>query len=225
MRAAKFALIAVQLAGGPLALIPRAFGDDLPPVRIVRGLLIEWDMQGLAGEFSVRQTDNHVQRCRVTPETYMTRHASGLRVRPEGVKAGDFLEVVADLRNGPSRCQALTIYIGVSDPERRSPRLPSPSPPSRLMETLSPRGRLTFAGVVQKLEANRMTVQTRNDGPKTFQLRSDTLFSAEGRVVERDKLQVHTHVFVRAGNGLYGEIEAYQVVWGDILQTGAGAEK
>ena len=94
-----------------------------------------------------------------------------------------------------------------------------------MMETLAPRGRLTFAGVVQRLEPNLMVVQTRNDGAMAFQLRTDTLFSAEGRLVDRDKLQVHTHVFVRAGNGLYGEMEAYQVVWGDILLPGAGAER
>ena len=220
MQAGKLALLLASAA-----IVPWASADDLPPVRILRGLLIEWDMQGLAGEFSVRQSDNHVQRCRVTPETYMTRQTIGLRVRPEGVKPGDFLEVVADLRNGPSRCQALTIYVGVSDPERRIPRLPLPSQPSRMMETLAPRGRLTFAGVVQRLEPNLMVVQTRNDGAMAFQLRTDTLFSAEGRLVDRDKLQVHTHVFVRAGNGLYGEMEAYQVVWGDILLPGAGAER
>jgi len=36
--------------------------------------------------------------------------------------------------------------------------------------------------------------------------------------VEPDALKPNTRVFVRAGKDIYGEIEAYQVIWGAILQ-------
>jgi hypothetical protein len=62
-----------------------------------------------------------------------------------------------------------------------------------------------------------MVVQTRKSGSKTFHLRPDTVYTAQGRLVEPGLLEVHTRVFVRAGRGFEGEMEAYQVVWGGIV--------
>ena len=35
---------------------------------------------------------------------------------------------------------------------------------------------------------------------------------------EPDNLPVNTVVFIRGGRNLYDEVEAYQVIWGEILQ-------
>jgi hypothetical protein len=208
-----YRLIAVLLV--PLL---RSFGaDEEPPVRIVKGELIEWEAQGLSGDFSVRDAQSFVHRCKFNADTYLKRQT--LRVTPTGVKPGDFLEVVADIRNGPASCRALTIYIRASDPARwAGGRAPTRPLSMRLInDNLWPRGSLTFSGVVQRLEPNRMVVQTRSDGAKTFHLRTDTLFSEQGRLVQRTNLSVHTRVFVRAGRGFEGEMEAYQIVWGGIV--------
>ena len=201
----------------PLAVAATTLaGQEGPPVRIMRGELIRWEVRGFAGDLSIRDAMHRVHRCRVTPDTYMTRQT--LRVTPVGVKPGDFLEVVADLRDGPESCRALTIYVRASDPALVAARGPLTIPPQRIiMDNLWPRGALTFAGVVQRLEPDRMIVQTRKDGSQTFHLRSDTVYTAEGRVVELARLAVHTRVFVRAGRGFEGEMEAYQVVWGGIV--------
>jgi hypothetical protein len=191
--------------------------EDEPPVRILKGELIEWEARGLSGDFSLRDAQSRVHRCQFSPDTYLKRQT--LRVTPTGVKPGDYLEVVADIRNGAASCRAVTIYIRASDPARLAlGRGGARSLPTRIInDNLWPRGSLTFSGVVQRLETNRMVVQTRLDGAKTFHLRDDTLYSEEGRLVQRGRLEVHTRVFVRAGRGFEGEMEAYQIVWGGIV--------
>ena len=199
-----------------LAVAVPLAGQNGPPVRIMRGELIRWEVRGFTGDLSIRDAMHRVHRCSVTPDTYLTRQT--LRVTPVGVKPGDFLEVVADLRDGVESCRALTIYVRASDPALVAARGPLTVPPQRIiMDNLWPRGALTFAGVVQRLEPDRMIVQTRKDGSQTFHLRADTVYTAEGRLVEAARLSVHTRVFVRAGRGFEGEMEAYQVVWGGIV--------
>ena len=39
-----------------------------------------------------------------------------------------------------------------------------------------------------------------------------------GEIVEAANLRPNMRVFVRAGKDLYDQLEAYQVVWGDILR-------
>jgi hypothetical protein len=210
MRLSAVGLLIASAGAGPL------LAQEEPPVRILRGELIRWDVRGLAGELSLRDALHRMQRCRITPDTYMTRQT--LRVTPVGIKPGDFLEIVADLREGIEACRALTIYVRASDPSMRHVRAPLSIPPQRIiMDNLWPRGSLTFAGVIQQLTPTRMVVQTRKNGEKTFNLRPDTVYTAKGLLVEAGKLEVHMRVFVRAGNGVEGEMEAYQVLWGDIV--------
>ena len=45
----------------------------------------------------------------------------------------------------------------------------------------------------------------------------DTRFREDGLRVEPSSLHSSTRVFVRAGKNLDGEIEAYEIVWGEIL--------
>jgi hypothetical protein len=188
-----------------------------PPVQILKGELMRWEVRGFSGDLSLRDAFQRVHRCRVTPDTYMTRVQTKLRVTPVAIKPGDFLEVVADQRDGAEHCRALTIYVRVSDPARTLARTGSIPPQRIIMDNLWPRGSLTFAGVVQRVENGRMVVQTRKDGEKTFHLRADTVYTQQGRLVEADRLEVHTRVFVRAGRGFEGEMEAYQVLWGGIV--------
>ena len=57
-----------------------------------------------------------------------------------------------------------------------------------------------------------------DDGEKTILLRQDTRYVSEGHLVEAAELSPETRVFVRAGKNSNGQIEAYQVVWGEILE-------
>jgi hypothetical protein len=62
-----------------------------------------------------------------------------------------------------------------------------------------------------------MVLRTRIDGQKWILLRKDTRFREDGLLVEPSSLRSSTRVFVRAGPSLDGEVEAYEVVWGEIL--------
>jgi hypothetical protein len=80
-----------------------------------------------------------------------------------------------------------------------------------------PRGTLTYAGVIARLGDGRMVLRTRGGGEAHILLRPDTRYLSGGAIVEHSALSLSTRVFVRAGRNLDDEIEAYQVVWGEIL--------
>jgi hypothetical protein len=205
-----------------LAFALAAWGQTGPPVQILRGELIVWQVRGLAGEMALRSADGRVHNCRVLPDTYLTRQT--MRITPVGVKMGDAVEVVADFSDGGERCTAVTVYVRPPEPKPRRARgigraLPFPAwQPRNLMDNLIPRGRLTYAGIVVRMDKQRLIVRTRKDGEKSFALREDTIFSEAGREVEPAALAVHRTVYLRASQTFDGDLEVYQVVWGDILQ-------
>jgi hypothetical protein len=187
-----------------------------PPVRILQGELLEWQVSAGAGDFSIRELDHRVHWCKIFPDTYITRQSH--RINHVGVRPGDTLEVIADLRRGISHCIAMTIYVRPPETARRYPRLLLPQQPRfNFLDNLWQRGNLTFAGVLQRLEQDRMVLKTRNRGELTFLLRPDTIYSNAGKEVESTRLTPQTMVYVRAGSSFRGELEVYQVVWGDIL--------
>jgi hypothetical protein len=99
---------------------------------------------------------------------------------------------------------------------RTSPyRTPAPA-----LDLIFPRGNLTFAGVIAKVSANRVVLHTRREGEKTILLRLDTRYLEAGAPVDAGELKPNTRVFVRAGRNLENQIEAYQIVWGQILEPG-----
>jgi hypothetical protein len=87
-----------------------------------------------------------------------------------------------------------------------------------MVDNAFPRGSLTFAGVVLRCTPDRLLVRTHKDGTRIFLLRGDTSYLVNGTQGDSTDLPVHAHVFIRAGRGLEDELEAYQVVWGVIVQ-------
>ncbi len=91
-------------------------------------------------------------------------------------------------------------------------------PYGSLGDSIVPRGTLVFTGIVLRLAADRMVLRTRSDGERSLVLRRDTRYKEEGRRVEASALAPATRVFIRAGKSLDGQLEAYEVVWGQILE-------
>jgi hypothetical protein len=85
-------------------------------------------------------------------------------------------------------------------------------------ERSMPAGNLTFSGVVFRLTGERMVLHTREGGERSLLLRKDTRYLENGELVEPADLKLNMRVFVRAGKDLYDQLEAYQVIWGDILK-------
>jgi hypothetical protein len=61
-----------------------------------------------------------------------------------------------------------------------------------------------------------LVLRTREDAEKIILLREDTRYLDSGVPVDYTKLSVNTRVFIRGGKNFENDLEAYQVIWGEI---------
>ena len=192
--------------------------QELAPIGIVRGALIECDTTHLM----IGVDENHVFKFLTDSRTFIER--DHLRIFCSTLGKGERLEIVSDRSSEPGiRYARLVTVVTV---ETRSRRLALMAIRAPLLHddptlTIAPRGSLTFTGVVLRQDADGMVLRTRVDGEKWILVRRDTRYREDGLQVGPSSLHSSTRVFVRAGTNLDGEIEAYEVVWGEIL-TPAG---
>ena len=186
-----------------------------PVPGLVRGELLEAELTGSGGELSVRTAANRVLRFAFDQRTYFERDKR--RIAAAELVKGEAVEVVSDEAPGLALRYARTVHV-LEPPE--PPRRPSAgrvrsyrSP----LEHIVPRGNLTFAGLVLRIGDDALVLRTRG-GDKTVMLRQDTRYLEDGLQVQASQLTPNMRVFIRAGKNLDDEIEAYQVVWGGILQ-------
>jgi hypothetical protein len=189
------------------------------PTGIVRGTLLERD-RAESGEFTVRAADSHTYRFRFDAGTYVEKDDQ--RAAMADLEKGEMLEIVSDQGAGPFERYA-RIVKAVSG---RVPARPSAGPsrrraPAALLDDLFPRGNLTFAGVVAQVSGNLLVLRTRVRGQTRetrILLRPDTRYLHNGVPAEASALAANMRVFVRGGESLDNGIEAYQVIWGEILK-------
>jgi len=189
------------------------FAQEGPPMAIVRGELLQWDP---AGSFHLSSRTRQVIGCRFDADTYFVR--DGKRIPVEEVRAGNIIEAIVDRRGEPGQCRAVTVYVLASI------RVDLPTEYRRalnaqrhLLDHIFPRGRLTFAGVVLQAGPDHLVLKTRAEGKKTLRLREDTRYTFDGAPADASMLEVNARVFVRAGEGIDGKLEAYQIIRGQIL--------
>jgi hypothetical protein len=181
---------------------------------VVRGQLVAWTGSNRAGEITVKNREG-VESCQFDARTYFEREQQMIPV--SGLAPGDPLEVVADHKVGSSACYARTVHVAnaharLFTPGVRPPLRSGPSP----TESFAPRGDRTFGGRVVKLGLSAVTIQTRR-GEVELVLRPDTRYAADGLTLDAASLALNTHVFVRAGRDVNGDIEAYQIFWGRVV--------
>ena len=177
------------------------------------GVLLERDLNVDAGELAIRAPDNQVYRYRFDSKTVVHRDtfAGGMG----HLRLADQVNVESDPVPGSLLRYARIVWV-----------LASPSPTSvadsrqsigfPLLDLSPHTGNLTFAGVVARLNSQSLVLRTR-EGEQTLLIRHDTRYVANGDTVEPARLQPNMRVFVRAGRNLYEQVEAYQVIWGSIL--------
>ena len=188
--------------------------QEIAPIGIVRGALLECD----ATRLTVRTADNHTYGFVIDSKTFIER--DNFRISCSKLDKEEPLEIVSDRSTEPGMMYAR--LITVVNPETRSRRralMAVRAPVEHEDPTLSiaPRGSLTFTGVVLRMDDDGLVLRTRVDGEKWILVRHDTRFREDGLRVEPSSLHSSTRVFVRAGKNLDGEIEAYEIVWGEIL--------
>lgn len=232
--------VALPLLAGTL------FAQQVLPVGVTRGSLVAWQGSPSSGSVTVRRSDGEVYGCSFDAHTLFQRNQWPVRV--DALQAGEPVEVVSDRRlagavpargsiyktNSPVHAapgSVVPAVVTAADPEgsascytrmlsvvyasavavrRPAPRTPPVAP--------APRGYLTFSGVVLRADASEMTIRTRS-GDRTLLLRGDTRYSEGGVRLEDAGWLVNRHVFVRGGRTIDGELEAYQVMWGEIFEA------
>jgi hypothetical protein len=198
-----------------------AAGAQTPPAGFVRGVVIECDSQTATGEVAVRAVDNQVFRYQFDAKTYAERDDQ--LIQASRLKPGEKVEVVSDRSPAYALRYARTIHVIQPLP----PVLPltmgryRAANPGNANNNARPdrfsTGTLTFAGVVFRLNGERIVLHTRETGDQSILLRADTRYLQEGETVEAKDLKPNMRVYVRAGRNLYDEVEAYQIIWGNIL--------
>jgi hypothetical protein len=201
-----------------LLAVGALWAQEPAPLGVVRGVLVDCD-SSQPGQLSIRAPDNRVFRFAFDLRTWFEREHR--RTSPGGLNRGEQLEIVSD--RGPSADVRYARMVQVMD-ERRRQSIRRAASLGRFaavrdpLENMFPRGELTFSGVVSRMNGELLTLRTRIDGEKLIYLRSDTRYIESGEVVEAGELQPHTRVFVRASRNLDNDLEAFQVIWGEILE-------
>ncbi|HLI84759.1 MAG TPA: hypothetical protein VKV17_12615 [Bryobacteraceae bacterium] len=184
---------------------------------LIRGVLV--DREELpSGEFTVRAGDNQLFRYRFDSKTYVERNdrlVDVARLHP-----GDKVEVLSD--EGPASAvrYARTIHVVLREPPPPRSRPQDPFLRHASLDPFQPLSTMTVAGVVASLGQDWLVLHTRHAGDQTILLRRDTRYLGDGERVEHSDLHPNMRVFIRAGRNLFNEVEAYQIIWGQILQPG-----
>ena len=187
-----------------------------PSPALVRGVLLERDTPNRSGEFSVRVADNQVFRYQFDAKTYVEREKQMIDVAR--LQPGEKVEVLSDTVPGSVLRYARTIHVFEGCAAPASPLRQGGLCAYRPSTDRSlPAGNLTYSGVVFRVTGDRLVLHTRESGDQSILLRKDTRFLENGETVEAASLKPNMRVFVRAGKDLYDQVEAYQVIWGSIL--------
>jgi hypothetical protein len=179
------------------------------PVGFVRGNLISWQGSAASGNLTVQRADGAMYDCSYDAHTLFQRDHWPIQVAD--LTAGEPVEVLSDQKSRVCYARMLSVVQGMPAPEGWRPHAAA-----RPREGFQPRGNLTFGGVVVDSASGTITIKTRA-GARTLLLRSDTRFSGDGVRLEEPGPLLNKHVFVRAGRDIYGVLEAYQIVWGEIF--------
>jgi hypothetical protein len=203
------------------------------PPGVFRGALLSRQGGDQAGDLNLRarragahmdeDTDQDTDLiCHYDAHTYAARDHH--RIAVSSLNAGEPLEILANHKPGSQACYASMVQVIDPEEERaaeraadRARQFEKQNPSARIF-FFTPRGDRTFAGVVMRFTARSLTLRTRA-GEAILALRPDTRYWDDGLGATRADLRVNTHVFVRAGQSLDGVVEAYQVMWGEILDV------
>lgn len=187
----------------PLILAASVLAQDDARVGVVRGRVLQISSSTIDIDTSAGKT----VQCGLDQKTYMERE--GQRVFAGALRTDDPVELIVDRKSGS--CYARTVRI-VSP----NTRILATRPYRSSLEYVFPRGNVTFSGVVRRLNAHVLVLRTREEPERMVLLRDDTRYLEAGLPADFSRLAVNTRVFIRGGKNIENDLEAYQVIWGEI---------
>ncbi len=185
------------------------------PAGVLRGDFLAWSGTAAAGEITLRTVpEMRVFQCAFNSLTWVER--DGARATIARIDPGERMELVADRIPGRTGCYARMVRV-IDVVHAAYVR-------SRLQHHVKlagypPRGDFTFAGVVERIDDDTLVLKTADRQHETLLLRSDTRYMGNGLLENASAVHRHMRVFVRAGRTNNGAMEAYQVMWGQILKV------
>ncbi|MBI3679172.1 MAG: hypothetical protein HY235_02020 [Acidobacteria bacterium] len=197
------------------ALVLVAVFQSAQPLPLTRGVFQGWTGTDSSGSFLLETPDKQSHRCSYTSRTHFEREQR--RTAVSTIQTGQTLDVLSERSHELPLCRALIVRIvNLEQPFLHNTRR------SVLMQyqtdVFVPRGNVFLAGVVLRAEQDSILLRTRSGSRYLVMLRKDTRFADSGMRSERDRLPFSRPVYVRAGRNLDNDLEAYSVVWGDILK-------
>lgn len=202
-----------------LSVLVPAFAQPKPPLGIVFAELKSWDGSWDGGVLLLKLDSGIDYECAFDGKTFFERERS--RISVGRLRPGDHLEIMSDRTTQSSRCFARMVKASTIKPGGP----PTWGQVTRATEHFAPRGNLTYNGTVVEVEEHRLVVRIRGGSRQSIRLRSDTRYVLNGLPSTRDIMTMNATIHVRAGHGLDEEIEAYQVVAGEILQPIRGGTR
>ena len=207
----------VRASFGIVVAMVAVCAQENAPAGFLKGDFLSWTGTPQNGQFVFQSAGNRIYSCTYDNKTYIERDKRYITIA--GAEKGDRLEIVSDYRNGSMVCYARLVHI--LDPQSAlvMPGMRQRAKaPNRLFEVFGPRGTMTVSGLVRSIASNVLTLKSRSGEYQTIHLRADTRYSGDGQTAEAGNLRVNTLVFIRCSRNLENEVEAYQVVWGEILR-------
>ena len=190
--------------------------SERPYNGLLRGVLLERSGRKGSGELTIRTPDNRLFRYQFDSRTYIERE--DVLIDGGSLLQGDRLEIVSD-RSPDARVRyARTIHVILPPPALHPLSMGRIWASRRPDERVLREPNLTLAGVVFRVDGGQMLVHTREEGDRAVLLRADTRYFQNGSEVDAEALKLNTRIFIEGGKNLRDEIEAYQVVWGDIFK-------
>jgi hypothetical protein len=189
-------------------LIPMLLLSEDVPVGVVSGYISDIKR----ASFLLKTVTNKEFRCTYDQRTWFEQ--SRVRVDVNSFQPTDLVEIIADRRliDG-TPCYVRTVRLADLAP-KESGRMRITY--RAVTESIVPRGEYQWSGIVSELTPEKLVLRTRTEGYKTILLRRDTRFLEDGVVSERARLQPNTRISIRAGKNVTGDVEVYQIIWGQV---------
>ncbi|MBI4905323.1 MAG: hypothetical protein HY820_16940 [Acidobacteria bacterium] len=194
-----------------LAFSASAQENQLAP--LTRALFQHWVGSETGGVMVFETSDKVSHQCAYSSKTYFERDHRKTEI--SGIQAGQPLEVLLERNLEPPRCRALIVRVltpAAYAAQRRMRNIPSPT------ESFAPRGTLVYSGVVVDANNYWLVLRLRSGERQRILLRDDTKFFGAGSPAARNGLPRNRPIQIRAGKTFDNEIEAFSIVWGEILQ-------